>query len=194
MVEGFAAHVAADSPAHLVLAGPETGAVADDPEGAEVLAEVEQAWTRLDPGTRERVHLACLPMEDAEENAVIVNALQRHASVVCQKSIAEGFGLTVAEAMWKARPVVATRVGGIQDQIVHGVSGYLIDDPRDLAEFGAAVTAFLNEPATAAKIGARARRRARDKFLGPDHLIHYLRLFERLLKEKPSAKKLARPV
>ncbi|TMM20185.1 MAG: glycosyltransferase [Actinobacteria bacterium] len=194
VVEGFAAHVAADSPAHLVLAGAETGAVADDPEGAEVLAEVEQAWTRLDPGTRERVHLACLPMEDAEENAVIVNALQRHASVVCQKSIAEGFGLTVAEAMWKARPVVATRVGGIQDQIVHGVSGYLIDDPRDLAEFGAAITAFLNEPATAAKVGARARRRARDKFLGPDHLIHYLRLFERLLKEKPSAKKLARPV
>src|SRR5207237_8906149 len=166
----------------------------DDPEGAEVLAEVEHAWARLEPRTRQRVHSAWLPMEDAEENAVIVNALQRHASVVCQKSVAEGFGLTVAEAMWKARPVVATRVGGIQDQIVHGVSGYLIDDPRDLAGFGTAVTSFLNEPATAAEVGARARRRARDKFLGPDHLIHYLRLFERLLKAERSAKKLAGPV
>ena len=67
--------------------------------------------------SRARIHLACLPMDDVEENAAMVNALQRRADVVVQKSLAEGFGLTVAEAMWKARPVVASRVGGIQDQI-----------------------------------------------------------------------------
>ena len=68
-------------------------------------------------------------MDDDEENAAMVNALQRRADVVVQKSLAEGFGLTVAEAMWKARPVVASRIGGIQDQIEDGVSGILLDDP-----------------------------------------------------------------
>ena len=85
--------------------------------------------------SRRRVHLALLPMDDADENAVIVNALQRRADVVVQKSLAEGFGLTVAEAMWKGRPVVATRVGGIQDQIEDGRTGCLVD-PHDLAAFG----------------------------------------------------------
>ncbi len=62
-------------------------------------------------------------MDDVEENGAMVNAIQRRADVVVQKSIAEGFGLTVAEAMWKRRPVVGSRVGGIQDQIVDGESG-----------------------------------------------------------------------
>ena len=111
---------AGDEP-HLVLVGPDVTAVADDPEGAEVLAEVEAAWRDAARAPiRRRVHLALLPMEDADENAVIVNALQRRADVVVQKSLAEGFGLTVAEAMWKGRPVVASRVGGIQDQIEDG--------------------------------------------------------------------------
>ena len=79
-----------------------------------------------------RVHLVSLPMDDLDENAAMVNALQRRADIVVQKSLAEGFGLTVAEAMWKRRPVIGTRVGGIQDQIVDGVSGLLVDDPRDL--------------------------------------------------------------
>ena len=104
-----------------------------------MIRKERRSWTR--PGTtsrasialaRERVHLACLPMDDLEENAAIVNALQRRADVVVQKSIAEGFGLTVAEAMWKARPVVASRIGGIQDQIVDGVSGILLDNPTEL--------------------------------------------------------------
>jgi trehalose synthase len=71
------------------------------------------------------VHLASLPMDDPAESATIVNAPPRHATVVTQKSLAEGFGLTVAEAMWKARPVVASRIGGIQSQIVDGESGVL---------------------------------------------------------------------
>jgi trehalose synthase len=70
-------------------------------------------------------------MDDLQENGAMVNALQRRADVTVQKSLAEGFGLTVAEAMWKARPVLASRVGGIQDQIVHGRSGLLLDDPND---------------------------------------------------------------
>ena len=98
-----------------------------------MLREAIAARARLPAEARRRVHLATLPMDDLEENAVIVNALQRHAFVVVQKSLAEGFGLTVAEAMWKGRPVVASKVGGIQDQIADGESGILLDDPHDLA-------------------------------------------------------------
>ncbi len=106
--------------AHLMLAGPDVLRVSDDPEGAEVLDECREAWHRLPGAVRRRVHLASIPMDDVDENAIIVNALQRHAAVVVQKSLAEGFGLTVTEAMWKGRPVVASRLGGIQDQIVDG--------------------------------------------------------------------------
>jgi trehalose synthase len=77
-------------------------------------------------------------MEDLEENGAMVNALQRRADVIVQKSLAEGFGLTVTEAMWKACPVLASRVGGIQDQIRHGHSGLLLEDPSDLVGFAGA--------------------------------------------------------
>jgi trehalose synthase len=120
-------------------------------------------------------------MEDGEENAAIVNALQRRADVVVQKSLAEGFGLTVAEAMWKARPVVASRIGGIQDQIVHGSTGLLVDDPHDLKAFGKAVTDLLEDPEGAVRMGKEAQNRVRDEFLGPRHLMQYMDLIQRLL-------------
>jgi trehalose synthase len=180
VLRGFAEHIDHES-AHLLLAGPSVAAVADDPEGAEVLAEVRKLRDGLAPAVRERVHLACLPMDDVEENAAIVNAIQRRAQVVIQKSLAEGFGLTVAEAMWKARPVVASRAGGIQDQIVDGVTGVLLDDPGDLARFGGSCERLLADPERAAAIGAAAREWVIDGFLGPRHLIQYLRLLDGLI-------------
>lgn len=167
--------------AHLVVAGPSVAAVADDPEGAEVLDDARRAWAGLPPAVRRRVHLACLPMEDGEENAAIVNALQRRADVIVQKSVAEGFGLTVAEGMWKARPVVASRIGGIQDQISDGDTGVLVDDPADLGAYGRAVVGLLNDPAEAAEIGRRAQERVRNDFLGPRHLMQYVELIGGLL-------------
>jgi trehalose synthase len=181
VIEGFADHVAAETDAHLVVAGPAVEAVADDPEGAEVLVECTSSWSRLPEGVRPRVHLACLPMDDAEENAAIVNALQRRAEVVVQKSLAEGFGLTVAEAMWKGRPVVASRIGGIQDQIRHGETGLLLDDPCDLAAFGGLLRRLLDDPAGAAAMGRRAQEAVRDHFLGPRHLMQYAELLTTLL-------------
>ena len=112
----------------------------------------------------------------------MVNALQRRADVVIQKSLAEGFGLTVAEAMWKARPVTASRRGGIQDQIEDGRSGVLLDDPADLAAFGGAVCGLVGDPARAEAIGLAARERVREHFLGPHSLIAYLALLGRLLE------------
>ena len=92
-------------------------------------------------------------MDDGDENATIVNALQRHASVVVQKSLAEGFGLTVTEAAYKRRPVVASAIGGIVDQIEDRTSGLLVRDPYDLATFGQLVRSLLDDPVKAQAIG-----------------------------------------
>jgi trehalose synthase len=180
-MQGFADHVAGHGDAHLVLAGPAVAAVADDPEGLTVWQQVRDAREALPEEVRRLVHLACLPMDDMDENAATVNALQRHAEVVVQKSLAEGFGLTVVEAMWKSRPVVATAVGGIQDQVVDGETGILLDNPHDLAAFGAGVRRLLDDPARARRMGEAGHARARGHYLGPGHLGEYFRLFQRLI-------------
>jgi len=180
----FAQHVASRGEAHLLLVGPSTAAVADDPEGAQVLDEVRTAWHELPASRRRRVHLCSLPMEDVEENAAIVNALQRHASVVVQKSLAEGFGLTVAEAMWKQRPVVASRIGGIRDQIEDGRSGVLLPDPRDLEQVGAAIAELLADGERAQQIGIAARQRVQQQFLGPHHLGRYFEVMHRVASQR----------
>jgi len=177
----FTEHVA-HPVAHLLLAGPSVSGVADDPEGAEVLAEVRGVLEQLPAEVRSRVHLACLPMDDVQENAAMVNAIQRRADLIVQKSIAEGFGLTVAEAMWKSKPIVATRVGGIQDQIVDGESGVLIGDPTDLAATGEAIDRLLDDPERAQAIGANAHERVRHSFLGTRHLAQYMQLIEQMLR------------
>ena len=182
VLEGFVEYV--DSPAHLVLAGPAVTGVSDDPEGEEVWNETCAAWSRLPRAARSRVHLAAIPMADPVENALVVNALQRHASVVAQKSLAEGFGLTVAEAMWKSRPVVASAVGGIVDQVVDGETGLLVRDPHDLRAFGAAVDRLLGDQAEAARIGRKARTHIAEHFLGDRHLLQYAELLTDLLESR----------
>ncbi|HEX8754639.1 MAG TPA: glycosyltransferase [Solirubrobacterales bacterium] len=166
---------------HLVLAGPDAGGVADDPEGREVFAEVAEAWRGMVPQHRRRAHLLTLPMYDLEENAAMVNALQRRADVVLQKSLAEGFGLTVAEAMWKRRPLVASRVGGIQDQVLDGETGVLVTDPLDLARFGAAIEGILADPARARRMGEAGKRRVTERFLTVYRLREYVALVSSLL-------------
>ncbi len=180
VMAGFAEYVDGLSDAHLALVGPNVSGVADDPEGGEVLDECIRSWRELPHSIRRRVQLVCLPMTDAEENAVMVNALQRHAAVVVQKSLHEGFGLTVAEAMWKARPIVASAVGGIQDQIVDGEHGLLLPNPLDLESFGVAVCRLLKDSAFAGQLAKNARERAVAQFLGSRHLIQYAELFTRL--------------
>lgn len=164
--------------AHLVLAGPNTAGVGDDPEGAAVLSAVTAQWQRLPVGMRRRVHLASLPTFDVEENAAIVNALQRHATVIVQKSLHEGFGLTVTEAMWKSRPVVASAVGGIQDQIDDGIDGLLLADPSDLDAFVAAVTRLFDNPAEARELGIRGHARVLERCLALSSLLSYGSLIE----------------
>jgi trehalose synthase len=175
LLDCFAEYVEAPD-VHLAMVGPASAAVADDPEGAVVYGDVTEGWRRLPDAVRRRVHLVSLPMDDLDENAAMVNAIQRRADVIVQKSLAEGFGLTVSEAMWKAKPVVASRVGGIQDQIVDGESGVLIDDPRDLATFAAAIRGLLEDPSRSERLGEAARERVKDRFLAIGRLREYVEL------------------
>jgi trehalose synthase len=180
VMRGFAEELNGTTPAHLALIGPNVSGVADDPEGAEVLDECIDAWQELPHSARERIALVCLPMHDTEENAAIVNAAQRHAAIVVQKSLAEGFGLTVAEAMWKARPVVGSALGGIQDQ-VDETCGILLKDPTDLVAFGDALRTILDDPVKAKELGENARKRAIDHFISTRHLSQYVQLFTELV-------------
>jgi trehalose synthase len=147
---------------HLVLAGTDPRAVPDDPEGLAVLAEVCDVVTGLPEADRARVHLVTNSLAQPEPNALVVNALQRRADVVLQKSLQEGFGLTVVEAitvveaMAKGRAVVASRVGGLCLQIQDGHNGLLVD-PTDLDDVRAALTRLLDDTALRRKFGERAR-------------------------------------
>ena len=181
VLSGFGSRVWGRVDAELALVGPQVDGVGDDPEGAEVLRECIAEWENLPSACRQRVRLVSLPMDDIDENAAMVNAIQRSAAVIVQKSLMEGFGLTVAEGMWKAKPVVASAVGGIVDQVVPG-TGVLLADPSDLDSFGDTVTDLLHNPALMERLGTNARRHVLEEFVGDQHLLRYARLIQFLLE------------
>jgi len=145
----------------LILAG---GSAADDPESGQVLEEVK---TRS--GHDKDIHILLLPQDD-----IVVNALQRASDVIVQKSLKEGFGLTVAEALWKTKPVVASNVGGIPLQIKHKYSGLLCHS-IDGASF--AIKQFLANPGYAKKLGENGREHIRNNFLITRHIREHMLLF-----------------
>jgi trehalose synthase len=182
VMRGFAGYVLPDMDAYLLLAGPSVSGVTDDPEGAVVFAEVKGEWHQLPTRARERVLLVTLPLDDVEENAAMVNAIQRRASIIVQKSLAEGFGLTVAEGMWKGRPVIGSAVGGIVDQIADG-TGILLPDPRDLAAFGSNVKWLLDHREAAEQMGAAGRAYTREHFIGDVHLLRFAEVIDAVLAD-----------
>jgi trehalose synthase len=149
----------------LVLAGPEPAAVADDPEAICVLDELIDAYRRLPHWIQEDVAIVSLPMDSREQNALMVNALQRCASVVVQNSLREGFGLTVTEAMWKQRGVLGSRACGVRSQIRDGIDGRLVGDSRDPAEIAELLEAMLDDLPGRTRWGQTAQRRVHDEFL-----------------------------
>jgi len=150
------------SDVQLVLAG---GGATDDPEGMKVLAEVRER-----AGDDPDIHILFLPPASDIE----INALQRGSTVILQKSLREGFGLTVAEALWKAKPVVASAVGGIPLQIAHKYSGLLSRTIEGTAFY---VRQLLHAPEYARKLGENGREHIRSNFLITRHLRDYLLLF-----------------
>ncbi len=145
----------------LILAG---GTATDDLEGLKVLDEVRERSKK-----DKDIHILLLPQNDIE-----VNALQRASTVIVQKSLKEGFGLTVAEALWKAKPVVASSVGGIPLQIKHKYSGLL---SRSIDGTAFAIKQLLNSPEYALKLGENGRENVRNNFLLTRHLKDYILLF-----------------
>jgi trehalose synthase len=143
----------------LVLVG---AAVRDDPEGAEVLAEVQEA-ARGD----ENIHVLVMERGAPRE----VNALQRAATVVVQKSLKEGFGLTVTEAMWKAKPVIGGAVGGIRRQLIQGSTGFLVHSVEGMAY---RVRQLIGDPGLARKLGENAKRFVTENYMPTVYLKQWL--------------------
>ena len=152
-------------PATLVLAG---NTAADDPEGPAM-------YESICASSGERVFVI------AADDPPLVNALQRRAAVVLQKSLREGFGLTVSEAMWKGRAVIGGDVGGIRHQIVHGQSGFLVGDVEQAADH---ISMLLGDAGMRRNIGRRARERVRRHFLMSRLLEDWLDLITALILPK----------
>lgn len=151
----------------LVLAG---GGADDDPEGAEVLAEVRAA-----AGGDPDIHVLVLPPTAKHE----INALQRAANIIIQKSTREGFGLTVTEGMWKAKPVIGGAAGGIAVQIVDGVTGYTVNSVEGCAF---RIRYLLHNPEAARQVGQNAREYVRENFLITRDLTEHVALTFSLLR------------
>jgi trehalose synthase len=149
----------------LVLAGPDPEAVADDPEGQEVLAELIDAYRALPGSLQDDIALISLPMASRRDNALMVNALQRCSTVIVQNSLREGFGLTVTEGMWKALGMIGSRACGIRQQIRNGIEGRLIDDPEDSDEIAETLNEMLEDVPARNRMSQNARRRVHEDFL-----------------------------
>jgi trehalose synthase len=142
----------------LVLLG---NVATDDPEGQEVFEAICEC-------AEERIHVLSV------QDSALVNALQRCATVVLQKSISEGFGLTVAEAMWKGTPVIGGRVGGIRHQIEDGETGFLVDNVEEAAE---RIVQVVSDENLRRRVGHRARESVRQRFLMTRLMEDWLDLF-----------------
>jgi trehalose synthase len=149
----------------LVLAG---GGADDDPEGGQVLQEAREAAGK-DPD----IHILELPPWSALE----INALQRASTIIVQKSLREGFGLTVTEALWKKKPVVASAVGGIPLQIIHKFTGLLTHSIEGTAY---QIRFLLSNPAIAARLANNGHEHVRENFLITRNLKRYLLLLPTL--------------
>jgi trehalose synthase len=152
----------------LVLAG---GGATDDPEGPQVMDQVKQEASK-----DKDIHVVFLPPASDIE----INALQRGSTVVLQKSLREGFGLTVAEALWKGKPTIASAVGGIPLQITHKYSGILTHSIEGTAQW---IKQLINEPRYAQQLGINGREHIKNNFLITRHVKDYLLLFLSLFHE-----------
>lgn len=161
----------------LVLAGPELGAIQDDPEAQHVLEELVAAYGDLEPAVQRDVALVTLPMGSLRENHLMVNALQRASTVVVQNSLREGFGLTIVEAMWKRVPILSNaQACGPRQQVRDRLDGRLVEDPEDVAALADALEEMLSDYAGRRQWGRSAQRHVYDRFLVLRQLQEWIHL------------------
>lgn len=166
--------------ARLVLAGPEPSAIRDDPEAEGVLAQLVSAHRALPERLQEDVAVLTLPMSSAKENALMVNVMQATAVAAIQLSLAEGFGLTATEAMWKRVPVIGTNACGLRRQIRPELDGLLVDDPNDARSVARTLALLLSDAHLAERMGRTAQRHVWDEFLVFSVVAQWLRSFAAL--------------
>jgi trehalose synthase len=182
VLTAFIEVIAPASDAHLVLAGPDPLAIADDPGGVEVLAQMRETIAALPGPLRDRIHLVITTGDDLEGTAFVINALQQRAQVITQKSIKEGFGLTITEGMLKRKPVVAPAVGAIGTQVIHGRTGLLMADALNLREFGLDVLHLLHDAGLRDRLAAEGLAHCTRLFLIDRQLGDYGRMFAELFQ------------
>lgn len=150
----------------LILAG---SMATDDPEGQEIFENLEKLVAN-----EKDIHLII------NASDILINALQRASSVVVQKSLKEGFAITVSEALWKGTPVVTSNVGGISSQVIHGKNGFLLE-PKDYNGFAEKISYLIKNPDVAKKMGEYGRTYVKDNFLITRHLLDYIRLMKAVM-------------
>ena len=170
--------------ARLMLCGPDPDYVSDDPEGVEVLSELTAFYDTLPQQISEDIILCKLPMESVKENALIVNAIQRCAYLICQNSIQEGFGLTATEGMWKTTPMLASNACGLRHQVRHEIDGLIIRHPDDKESLAQSIAYLLGEPKLVEEMGFNAQKRVVGHFLVFSQVLNWLGLFKELVERK----------
>lgn len=166
----------------LVLAGPDAGAIQDDPEAKDILNELRSAYRALERVIQRDVVVLSLPIASVRRNALMTNALQRASTIVVQNSLREGFGLTVTEAMWKRLPILTnSQACGPRQQVVNGEHGRVVDDPTDTRALADAMNAMLADGSSRERWGRAGQRRVRDEFLLFAQVKSWLRLLSRLV-------------
>ncbi len=187
ILDGFLERVRPAAGAHLLLAGPDRARSPMTPKPKRCSPTCAAAGGGCRPGRAGGVMSPASRLPPLEQSAAMVNAIQRLAAVVVKKSLQEGFGLGVTEAMWKARPVVASAVGGHLDQVQHRHSGLLVANPADVGAFCDAIVELLHEPPRAARLGQAARERVRALFLNDWHFVRWVEVFGSALEPRAGA-------
>ena len=171
--------------ARLVLAGPDPAGVADDPEAINVIEELRGSYAEMPPAVQRDIALVMLPMQSTEQNALMVNALQRASTIVVQNSLREGFGLTIAEAMWKRVPVLTnSHACGPRQQVRDGLDGRLVRDPEDEGELQRVLNEMLADTQGRQRWGRTAQRHVYDRFLVTAQLRSWARLLGSALLDR----------
>lgn len=164
----------------LVLAGPDPGSIADDPEGSGVIRDLSARYLELPDALQGDIAILALPMGSAKENALLVNALQRCATVIVQNSLREGFGLTVTEAMWKGVAVMGGAAAGIRQQIRDGLEGRLVERPDDPGEVARTLCDVLADEHGREAFARAGQLRVQREFLVFTQLRRWLELLATL--------------